>query len=190
MPFYLFIGFVILQRLAELIIARKNERWMKSRGAVETGQGHYKAMVVIHVAFLLSTILEVKWFNRELSDFWPLLLSLFFAAQIMRIWALTSLGNFWNTKIIILPGADVVQKGPYRIMKHPNYVVVVTEIIVIPLMFNAVITAVVFTVLNIIILSFRIPAEEKALKELTHYGSAFEKSNRFLPNLLNKYDNQ
>jgi methyltransferase len=189
LPFLFFVGFIIFQRITELIIAKRNEKWMVSQGAIEFGRGHYPAMVAIHTAFFLSFILEVAYFQKFLSAYWPWLLAIFLFTQGMRVWALTSLGRFWNTKIIILPGAEVVKKGPYKIIKHPNYLIVAVELIVIPLMFNAFITMMAFTVLNIIILSIRIPAEEKALKELTEYEHRFNKQGRFVPNLLNKCDN-
>ncbi|RSD26558.1 isoprenylcysteine carboxyl methyltransferase family protein [Mesobacillus subterraneus] len=189
MLFYIFVGVIIFQRLMELVIARRNESWMKKRGAIEFGKGHYPAMVTIHTAFFIFLIFEVIYFDKSLSSYWPILLAVFIFTQAMRVWALSSLGKFWNTKIIILPGADVVKKGPYKIIKHPNYLIVAVEFIVIPLMFNAYITMIVFTLLNIIILSIRIPAEEKALRELTKYETAFHQQGRFVPNLLNKCDN-
>ena len=91
----------------------------------------------------------------------------------MRIWCLTSLGKFWNTKIIILPGADVVIKGPYKFIRHPNYLIVTTELLVLPLLFSAYFTAIVFSILNIWMLSVRIPTEERALKEVTNYKEEF-----------------
>lgn len=189
MAFIIFIGFIILQRLTELVVAKRNEEWMKSKGAIEFGKEHYPAMVLIHASFFIVFIFEVIYFNKSLSLYWPILLALFLITQAMRIWALTSLGKFWNTKIIILPGADVVKKGPYKIIKHPNYLIVALELIVIPLMYNAYITLATFTLLNIVILSIRIPAEERALRELTKYESEFGNHGRFVPNLLNKCDN-
>ncbi|MGM0899840.1 MAG: isoprenylcysteine carboxyl methyltransferase family protein [Bacillota bacterium] len=181
MFFYLFIIFIIIQRLTELAIARKNERWMKAKGAVEFGSGHYPIMVLLHSAFIITLIFEVLYFQRELSRFWFLLLVGFLFTQAMRIWALRSLGPYWNTKIIVLPGAKVVKKGPYQFIKHPNYVIVALEIILIPLLFNAYTTAVLFTMLNIMILSVRIPAEERALTEWTSYDTELEGHRRFLP---------
>lgn len=189
MVFFIFVGLIVFQRITELVIARKNEAWMKRQGAIEFGQRHYPAMVSIHTAFFIFFILEVILFDKKLSDYWPVLLALFIFTQAMRVWALASLGRFWNTKIIILPGADVIKKGPYKIIKHPNYLIVAIELIVIPLMFNAYISMAIFTLLNILILSIRIPAEEKALNELTKYETAFTNQGRFVPNLLNKYDN-
>lgn len=189
MVFFVFVGLIIFQRITELAVARKNEAWMKSQGAIEFGQRHYPAMVSIHTAFFIFFILEVIMFDKSLSTYWPILLSLFIFTQTMRVWALASLGKYWNTKIIILPGANVIKRGPYKIIKHPNYLIVAIELIVIPLMFNAYITMAVFTMLNILILSIRIPAEEKALRELTKYESEFSNQGRFVPNLLNKCDN-
>ncbi|PLR99690.1 isoprenylcysteine carboxyl methyltransferase family protein [Bacillus sp. T33-2] len=189
MAFYIFIGFIISQRLVELIIAKRNERWMKKNGALEFGAAHYKAIVVVHAAFFISFAVEHYYFERGISGFWPVLLLIFLATQALRTWALLSLGRYWNTKIIVLPGAEIVRRGPYRFIRHPNYVIVTIEFIIIPLLFNAFITAAVFSIMNLVILSIRIPAEEKALNELTRYVAEFKGSGRFVPNLLNKYDN-
>lgn len=172
---------IILQRLIELFIARKNEAWMKSQGGIEVGQSHYRYMVILHICFFISLLLEVFLFNRISSSAWSILLIGFILTQIGRVWVILSLGRYWNTKIIVLPQANVVKKGPYRFLKHPNYVIVSLELIIIPLMFQAYFTAVLFTLLNTLILSIRIPAEEKALLELTEYGEVFSKQKRFLP---------
>lgn len=134
-------------------------------------------------------LLEVFIFEQNLSPFWPILLILFFLTQAGRVWALFSLGKYWNTKIIVLPGAEVVRRGPYRFIKHPNYAIVAAEFLVIPLMFQAYITAAVFTLLNIMVLYVRIPAEEKALKELTEYEEAFYDYGLTLMKILKKFDN-
>jgi methyltransferase len=173
MLFIIFISIIILQRGAELAVARSNEKWMKGRGAVEFGQRHYPWIVAVHSSFFVCYLLEVIIYEKNLSPFWPILLILFFLTQAGRIWALISLGKYWNTKIIVLPGAEVVRRGPYRFIKHPNYAIVAAEFLVIPLMFQAYITAALFTLLNLVVLSVRIPAEEKALKHLTEYEDAF-----------------
>lgn len=175
MLFMLVIGIVIIQRLVELRVAKNNEKWMKAQGAIEAGASHYPFMILLHTAFFISLIVEVVFFDRTLSPYWVPLLVIFLLAQAARIWCLTSLGKFWNTKIIILPGANVVQKGPYKFIRHPNYVIVCTEILVLPLLFQAYFTAVLFTILNFIILSIRIPAEERALREATDYNQVFSK---------------
>lgn len=164
---------VILQRLIELIVAKNNESWMRSKGAYEVGASHYPYMVAMHVAFFIALLVEVDIFSRPVSPLWSVLLTLFIIAQCLRLWCLSSLGKFWNTKIIILPNANVVAKGPYRFLRHPNYVIVTAEILILPLLFSAYFTAIVFTLLNIWMLSVRIPLEEKALKDATDYRDQF-----------------
>jgi methyltransferase len=174
MLFYIIIAIVIIQRLVELIIAKRNEKWMRSQGAFEAGAVHYPIMVTMHIAFFISLLIEVLVINKPLSPFWIPLLSIFLIAQIARVWCLTSLGKFWNTKIIILPGADVVKKGPYKFIRHPNYVIVATELLVLPLIFSAYFTAIVFSLLNLWMLSVRIPVEERELIEVTNYREEFK----------------
>jgi len=173
MLFLIVISIVILQRLIELVIAKRNEKWMRSQGAFEAGAGHYPFMVAMHMAFFISLLTEVMVYDQLLSRLWIPLLTVFLVAQVMRIWCLASLGKFWNTKIIILPGADVVRKGPYRFIRHPNYLIVTTELLVLPLLFGAYFTAIIFSLLNLWMLSVRIPAEEQALKEATNYKEQF-----------------
>ncbi|WML45043.1 isoprenylcysteine carboxylmethyltransferase family protein [Neobacillus sp. PS3-40] len=186
LSFFLILFFIIIfQRLVELIIARKNEKWMKQQGAIEFGKKHYLYMVLIHSLFFCSFFTEKVMFNRGLSLLWPLLWILFFVTQGIRVWIILSLGKYWNTKIIVLPNAKVIRRGPYRFIKHPNYAVVTLELFIIPLLFNAYFTALLFTILNIVILSIRIPEEERALKGLTEYEGSFKSCNRFFPKLLN-----
>lgn len=173
--FYSFILLIILQRISELVIAKRNEQWMKKRGAKEFGQRHYRLIVFIHTLFFVVFYLEVKLGERELSPAWHVLLILFALTQWIRIWAITALGKFWNTKIIVLPGAALINKGPYRFMKHPNYLVVSLEFLIIPMLFHAYLTAGLFTLLNLMILTIRIPAEEKALKSISDYDGVFQK---------------
>nr|WP_295971689.1 isoprenylcysteine carboxylmethyltransferase family protein [uncultured Bacillus sp.] len=165
--FYAFLLLLFVQRMVELMIARQNEQWMKKRGAKEFGQKHYRFIVLIHSLLFLVYYLEVTIWHKELSPVWPLLLLLFAVTQLVRIWIISSLGRFWNTKIIVLPDASLVKKGPYRFMKHPNYLVVTLEFLIIPLLFQAYYTAILFTLLNGFILAIRIPAEERVLNELT-----------------------
>lgn len=165
--FYFLVGFVILQRLLEVAYARSNERIMKKQGAIEAGAAHYKWIVLLHVLFFVSFIIEVSYLGGDLGSVWLLFLMIFIFAQILRVWALASLGKFWNTKILVLPGAEKVKSGPYRWIPHPNYVVVALEIASLPLIFGAWRTAVLFSIANALLLLFvRIPAEEKALQQL------------------------
>lgn len=141
---------------------------MLAKGAYEVGATHYPYMILLHVSFFICLLIEVIYF-KSIGSLNYNLFVIFLLLQLLRVWCLVSLGSFWNTKIIILPGAEVVVKGPYSFMRHPNYFVVCMEIAVLPLMFQAYVTAICFTILNLIILSIRIPIEEKALKEVTNY---------------------
>lgn len=179
--FYVLFAVIAIQRMVELVIAKRNEKWMKEKGAREYGQRHYKLMVSIHLLFFLSLLAEEVFFKRPLSDYWIVLFCLFLITQAGRVWVIASLGKYWNTKIIVLPQAEVVAKGPYKFIKHPNYFIVTVELIVIPLMFNAYWTLFIFALLNQFILSVRIPLEEKALKETTNYQAVHQGKKRFLP---------
>lgn len=164
MFFALFVTFVIIQRFIELVVAKNNENWSKNHGAVEFGSEHYKYIIALHVLFFISLIVEYC-LDPELINGWQILFAIFLCAQILRYWSLFSLGKRWNTKILVIPNAPPVRKGPYRYMKHPNYIVVAIELLTIPFIFGAYITAFVFSILNFILLYFfRIPQEEQALQ--------------------------
>lgn len=180
MIFSLFITIVVFQRVTELIIAKRNEGWMKKQGGIEFGQQHYWFIVTVHSLFIICLILEVIIFEKEPSSLWPFLGSLFILTQLARVWALFSLGKYWNTKIIVVPNAKVIKKGPYVYLKHPNYLIVSLELIIIPLLFNAFWTTILFSLLNAVILMIRIPAEEKALSEHTEYQIVFNTTRRLL----------
>ncbi|MTH52106.1 hypothetical protein GKZ89_01715 [Bacillus mangrovi] len=169
----LLITILILQRISELGLARKNEKVSKGKGGIEYGKSHYPYMVSMHTAFLLALAAEALFVSEGLSPYWMILVPLIFLTQYVRYWAIRSLGSSWNTKIILLPEHDVTVIGPYRYFRHPNYAVVAAEILLIPLLFQAYITAIVFTVLNAAMLTVRIRAEEKALKEHSDYLNAF-----------------
>jgi methyltransferase len=163
----LVVAFVAAQRLFELVLARRNERRTRARGAVERGQRHYLSIVALHTLWLISTLVEGLLRGPELPAFWPVPLALFLLVQPLRYWAIFSLGERWNTKILVLPGKQPVRRGPYRYLDHPNYVVVVVEILAFPLIFGAWITALAFTVLNAVVLSIRIREENRALSEFS-----------------------
>lgn len=174
MFFLLFVSIVIVQRIIEVLIAKRNERKMLTAGAYEVGASHYPFMIALHTSFFISLIIEVLAFNKTISPWFLWLFILFLFVQVLRIWCLASLGPFWNTKIIVLPGANVVKRGPYLLFRHPNYLVVCIEILLLPLMFQAYFTAIIFTLLNFLMLSVRIPTEEKALMEVTNYTKEFK----------------
>jgi methyltransferase len=160
------VGLVALQRLLELCLSCRNERRARARGAIERGAGHYKPLVATHASWLVSTFVEGAVRGPELPAFWPVPLALFLLVQPLRYWAVFSLGDKWNTRILVVPGAKLVRRGPYRYLKHPNYVVVAVEILTFPLIFGAWITALVFSILNATLLYVRIKEENRALVEL------------------------
>lgn len=164
---WLFIIAVIAQRFIELYIAKRNEMWMKSRGGMEKGAKHYKLFILLHCLFFLSMILEATLDDHHFTGINYFLLSIFFLTQIVRIWCIQTLGKFWNTKVIVLPGVSLIKKGPYKYVKHPNYIIVAVELFVIPFLVGANITAVVFPILHVLLLRVRIPREEKALRKAT-----------------------
>ena len=157
---------VALQRLAELVYSRRNERRLRARGAIERGSGHYPVIVAIHTLWLLSTLVEGLLRGPEIPVWWPLPLAAFLLVQPLRYWAIYALGMNWNTRVLVLPGSKLVRRGPYRYFPHPNYVVVFVEILTFPLIFGDWITAVVFSLLNAALLYVRIKTEDRALKEL------------------------
>ncbi|MPV38661.1 hypothetical protein GB881_16710 [Georgenia subflava] len=153
-----------LERLAELVVARRNAAWSFARGGVESGRGHYPVMVVLHTALLVGALVEV-WVRRP--EFlpplgWPMLV-LALGAQALRWWCIATLGPRWNTRIIVVPGLPLVDGGPYRWFRHPNYVAVVVEGFALPLVHSAWLTAATFTVLNAALLTVRIRLENRAL---------------------------
>lgn len=162
--FTILIAAVGLERLAELVVSKRNAAWAFERGGVETGAGHYPVMVVLHTGFLVGALVEV-WVRRP--DVPALLvvamLALAGGSQALRWWCITTLGPRWNTRVIVVPGLPLVGGGPYRFFRHPNYVAVVVEGIALPLVHGAWITALVFTVANAFLLRVRIRTEEHAL---------------------------
>ncbi len=164
MYFIIFIVFFILQRLSELYIAKKNEKWLLAQGAVEYGQSHYPFIVALHTLFIVSIIIE--YFFRGGPPISWLFLAIFIVILSFKFWALSSLGKYWNTKIYRVPGVYPVKKGPYKFLTHPNYMEVVCEIAIIPLIFHLYYTAIIFTILNAIMLTVRITTENKVWAEV------------------------
>ncbi len=152
------LGLVTLQRLGELALARRNTRRLLARGAHEVGAGHYPLIVFLHVAWLAGLWL-LAW-DRPVRPVWLLV---FMVLQALRIWVIATLGARWTTRIIVLPGAPLVRRGPYRFIAHPNYLVVCAEIAALPLAFGLPLYALIFFVLNGAVLALRIGAETRAL---------------------------
>ena len=152
------LAFVTAQRLGELVLARRNTRRLMARGAVETGAGHYPFIVALHGAWLVGLWL-LAW-DRPVN-LW--LLAVFLGLQALRVWVIATLGERWTTRIITLPGAPLTRRGPYRLLSHPNYVVVAAEIFVLPAAFGLVAFALVFSALNAAMMFVRISSETRAL---------------------------
>lgn len=152
---------VVVQRLGELVLARRNTRRLMARGAVEVGRGHYPLFVLLHGGWLVALFVATP---AEAAVSWPLL-ALFVVFQGLRVWVVASLGPFWTTRIVTLPGAPLVRRGPYRWVRHPNYLVVIGEIAVLPLAFGLVGLAVVFSALNLALLAWRVRLENGALAQ-------------------------
>ncbi|WP_426671719.1 isoprenylcysteine carboxyl methyltransferase family protein [Mucilaginibacter sp. McL0603] len=159
MYFIIFILFLIIQRLTELYISKRNEKWLLSQGAIEYGREHYPYIVALHTLFIVSLMVEYYLTGGQTISY--IALSLFILLLAFKYWVLSSLGTYWNTRIYRVPGAIAVKKGPYKLFKHPNYVDVVCEIAIIPLVFHLYYTAIIFSVLNAIMLSVRIRVENK-----------------------------
>jgi methyltransferase len=151
---------VALQRLAELAYARRNERRLRAAGGVEHGAGHYPVMVALHAGWLLALATLVP---AGAPVVWPLL-ALYLALQTLRVWTVASLGGFWTTRVIVVPGTPRVRRGPYRWLRHPNYLVVALEIPLLPLAVGAWQIALTFGTANLAVLAWRIRVEERALR--------------------------
>lgn len=159
-PAILLLAFVTLERLAELVLARRNTRALLAQGAVEHAPGHYPLIVALHAAWLAG-LWAFGW-DQPVSLFW---FAVFMALQVARVWVLATLGPRWTTRIIVLPAAPLVAKGPYRFVSHPNYLVVIGEIAVLPLCFGLWWFAILFSLLNAAVLTIRIRAEAAALTQ-------------------------
>jgi methyltransferase len=153
-----------IERLAELIVAKRNAQWAFGHGGKEFGHNHYPVMVTIHTALLVGCVAEVWALHRPFIPWlgWPML-AVAALSQILRWWCVTTLGRRWNTRVIVLPNAALVRQGPYRWLHHPNYVAVVAEGLALPLVHTAWLTAAVFSLANALLLTVRIRTENSAL---------------------------
>jgi methyltransferase len=165
--FTVLVGLVGAERVAELVVSLRNAAWSRERGGVETGAGHYPFMVVLHTGLLVGALVEA-WVRRPDVPAWLAwsMLALVLASQVLRWWCIATLGRRWNTRVIVVPDLAPVDGGPYRWLRHPNYVAVVVEGAALPLVHAAWLTALVFTVLNAWLLRVRIRVEEAALATL------------------------
>jgi methyltransferase len=162
--FVVLVALVALERLAELVVSQRNTAWSLARGGREHGAGHYPFMVVLHTGLLAGALVEVLLANRPYVPVlaWTML-TLVVLAQALRWWCITTLGKRWSTRVVVVPGLPLVTGGPYRWLRHPNYVAVVVEGFALPLVHSAWLTAVVFTLANAALLRVRIGVEDAAL---------------------------
>lgn len=157
----------IIERLTEMVVSKRNKVWSLNQGGVEYGADHYKLMVGMHVLFFVAILVEFLWFGSGVPPqvrLGAVVVGIF--CQMTRVWIIQTLGKQWNTRVIIVPALTRVLTGPYRFLNHPNYVVVATEMVALPLVFGAWRTAIVFTVLNAWMMIVRIGVENHALAKL------------------------
>lgn len=166
----LYTGFVVataIERLIEVRVSNRNAKWSFAQGGIERGQGHYPFMVVLHTALLIGCVAEVWYLHRTFDMIWGWLwLFIAIACQGLRWWCITTLGQRWNTRVILVPNLPRITTGPYQYFSHPNYLIVALEGLALPLLHNAYWTAGIFTILNAGLMVLRIGCEEAALQEL------------------------
>jgi methyltransferase len=169
-----------LERLYELRLSKRNAARALARGAREVGVGHYRVMTVFHAAFLVACVTEPWLLGRAFPGVPGVIaLGLALFAQALRYWAIATLGEKWNTRVIVKPGDAPITAGPYRFIRHPNYVAVAIELLAVPLVFGSYLTAIVFTLGNAALLAVRIRSEERALGP--EWQAAFDGKGRFIP---------
>lgn len=166
--YQLLIGAVAIERLAELVVTNRNRAWSQAHDGVEFGARHYPVMVALHVGLLAGCLIEPIVSHRPFVAAlgWPML-AVVVAAQALRWWCIATLDHQWNARVIVIPGAARVTGGPYRLLPHPNYLAVIAEGVALPLVHTAWVTALVFSVLNAVLLRTRIHVENVALASLT-----------------------
>lgn len=171
-----------VERLYELRLSKRNAAQALAQGGVEFGRAHFRVMALLHATFLAACAAEVVLLQRPfVASLGVPMLALAIAAQALRYWAIRTLGPRWNVRVIVVPGAPVVTGGPYRFLRHPNYVAVVLEGFAIPLIHGAWLTALVFSLANALLLAVRIRCEERALAAHCDYAAQFGGAPRFVP---------
>ena len=176
------LALVALERGFELFLSRRNAKRAFARGGLEVGQGHWRPMILVHASFLIACASEVLLWERAFVPLlgWPML-GLVLGAQSLRYWAIRTLGEAWNTRVIVVPGAPVVDGGPYRYLRHPNYAAVAIEIIALPLVHTAWVTALAYSLANAFLLRVRSRSEEAALRAHSNYDDRLADRDRLLP---------
>jgi len=163
---YAIIALVVMQRAGELVLANRNTQKLKARGGVEIGAGHYRFIVLLHMAWLMAVLWLIP---SPLVIYWGWIL-VFLLLQGLRVWVIASLGPYWTTRIISLPDMALVKRGPYRFLRHPNYLVVAGEILALPMAFGEIWVAIAFSIANAAVLFWRIRQEETGLAPRRELG--------------------
>jgi len=162
MIFSLFMVMLILLRIGELLLSKRNEKWLLQNGAIEYGSEHYPWIVLLHAGFIVALVIE--YVTQPIASYSLVLIVLYFFLIVFKVWTIFSLGKFWNTKIYRIKEFPLIKKRMYKYIKHPNYMIVIAEIALIPLAFHLYYTAVIFSLLNLMMLYVRIKEENKALQ--------------------------
>lgn len=175
------IALIVVERLVEMVVSRRNEKRLLARGAVEVGASHFPAMVVLHTTFLFAAVAEVWWLDRPfIAPVAAVMMGLIIATMALRLWVITTLQGRWTVRVLVLPNSLPVTGGPYRFLRHPNYLAVMVEMFAIPLVHCAWWTALFFSVANAALLVVRIRTEEKALTKAGGY-ERFASHSRLMP---------
>lgn len=158
------VALVAAERLVELIISERNRRAALARGGEEVGQGHYPVMVLLHTGILVAAPLEVWLLQRPFVLSMALAGTLLLAATMaLRYWVIATLGRRWCTRVVGVPGTAPIASGPFRFLRHPNYLAVIVELAALPLIHAAWLTALLFGIANALLLRVRIGVEDAAL---------------------------
>lgn len=171
MSWWWIFGFFFLERTFELWLARRNGCRLLARGAIEIASQTYRSLVAFHLLFFASLLVESYPWRIPLDPLTFFCLTVLMATQLLRYWCIVTLGEQWNTRIIVLPGSAVKRSGPYRLLRHPNYLAVTLEMAALPLLMRAPVTLFVFTLANLALLRRRISLEETALRTHTDWGN-------------------
>lgn len=173
---------IVFERLGELLLTRRNAARLLARGGFAAGEAHYPAMVLLHTAILVGAPLEVYLLGRDFLPWLGLpMLALVGGTMALRYWAISTLGDRWTTRILVVPGEPPVTGGPYRFVRHPNYLAVIVEVAALPLVHSAWLSALLFSLANAAVLRLRIRAEEAALARASAYLEKLGDRPRFLP---------
>ncbi len=173
MSLWWFFSFIAMERIFELWLAARNRKRLLARGGQEFFPENYRSILRMHLLFYLCLLLESYPWQIPLDRLTWFALATFILLQILRYWCIRSLGDFWNTRILLVPGEKARRSGPYRFLRHPNYLVVTLEFAVIPLLARAPFTLLIFSIANLLLLRQRIALEEQALREHTDYARQF-----------------